>query len=192
MRILGANTWIDITDGLTGDVHRFLCGQPLSKDIKAYGVKSFIDKSKGRKKKKILNNLHETRLEYGLKYIMMFGPGTLYVPDPSSKDPDPEKRIKELISDQKREGFDPYWKDTLIELAPDLVASVAIVLFEGTGQDSGVELLDGLNDKKDQRGVDPTSSGSSTSGKQSKSTSKGAAPLSDGKNAEGEPGNSSK
>lgn len=107
---------IEVTDGISGDVHEIHFRKPTSKEIASFQAKLFE-----RKGKKIINRAHATRLEFGTEIITGFKPGTLGINGVA---------ISPVASDP---GYRADWKDLLAENAPDIVAAVAQQVFEGTG-----------------------------------------------------------
>lgn len=114
-----------IKDGISGDEHEIYYRRPTAKEIAEHQARMFE-----RKGKKVVNKVHATRIESGMKIITGFKPGTLgyqgqaFSPYPGDK--------------EYRED----WQRLMRELAPDIVSAVAQQVFEGTGVSHGdVEIV---------------------------------------------------
>lgn len=107
---------IEITDGLTGDVHEIFYRVPTNEERAAY-----MNGAVQRKGKKIMARLFENRLKFGERIITGFTKGTLGVDG------------KAFSSDADDPDYRADWKSLLIENAADIVAAVAVSVFEGTG-----------------------------------------------------------
>lgn len=131
---------IEITDGISGDVHEIHVRKPTSKEIALFQAKLFE-----RKGKKIINRAHATRLEFGSEIITGFKPGTLGINGVA---------ISPVASDA---GYREDWKDLLVQNAPDIVAAVAQQVFEGTGAARNTNGLEFVSEDEDGEGTSPLS-----------------------------------
>ena len=132
---------IEITDGISGDVHEIHVRKPTSKEIASFQARLFE-----RKGKKIINKAHATRLEFGAEIITGFKPGTLGINGVA---------ISHVASDP---GYREDWKDLLVQNAPDIVAAVAQQVFEGTGAARNANGLEFVSeDEEDGEGTNPLS-----------------------------------
>ena len=117
-----ARNIIEITDGLSGDVHEFYYRRPTAQEMAAYQAGLFE-----RKGKKVINRVYQTRIESGLKILTGFKPGTIGIDGVA---------ISAVAGEQ---GYREDWKNLLGEHAPDIIAAVAQQIFEGTGVSRGLD-----------------------------------------------------
>jgi hypothetical protein len=116
---------IVLTDGPTGDKIGIFYSTPTSPQFKAY--RQAVVKRKGDK---VVMDTWNPAVKFGLEIITGFDDGSFgYDGSPISSNPE---------SPQYRED----WKDLLAETAPDIIALVANVAFDGVKidkADSGIE-----------------------------------------------------
>lgn len=107
---------LEIQDGITGDVHEVWYRMPTNEERAAYQNGVFE-----RRGQKLRSRIFENRLKFGARIITGFAKGTIGIDGkPISPDPnDPD--------------FRQDWKDLLVRHAGDIVASVAVSVFESTG-----------------------------------------------------------
>lgn len=127
---------IEITDGISNDVHEIYFRKPTSKEIASFQARLFE-----RKGKKVINRAHATRLCFGAEIITGFKPGTLGINGVA---------ISPVASDP---GYKADWKDLLVQNAPDIVAAVAQQVFEGTGVAKGAADIEFVSE--DEEGENP-------------------------------------
>ncbi len=119
MRYLGVQEHIArINDGTA--VHEILFRRPTKQEIAAYTTSLFK-----RKGNQIIQQVHESRIKFGLRIMLGFVKGTLsYQGKPFSSDPnDPDYRKD--------------WKLLFEKSAPDIVMALAQTIFEGTSVNVG-------------------------------------------------------
>jgi len=107
-----------VNDGCA--VHEILFRRPTKQEIAAYTTSLFK-----RQGNKIIQQVHESRMKFGLRIIIGIKKGTLaYEGRPFSSDPnDPDYRED--------------WKVLLEKNAPDIVMAVAQTVFEGISVNVG-------------------------------------------------------
>jgi hypothetical protein len=113
-RILGEETHsLAIQDPVSGSVITLHYRRPTSEERVAYQVSAF--RLEGGERRFCLG---ETRLKFGLEILTGFAPGSFFISEAG-----------------RREHLDPArhedWKDRLARHAPDLVAYLGQVVFEG-------------------------------------------------------------
>ncbi len=114
---------VEIQDGISGDVHEIHYRMPTVEEIASY--QNGLFERRGRKLK---NRIFESRLKFGGRIITGFRKGTLGCDG------------KAFASDAGDPDFRADWKEQLLVNAPDVVAAVAMVAFEGTGVSREAEL----------------------------------------------------
>lgn len=131
MRDFGAEkNVIEIRDGISGDVHEIYYRPPTNQELAAYQNGLFE-----RSGKKLRNKIFDTRLKFGARIITGFKKGTLGMDGDA------------FASDAADPDYRSDWKDLLLKHAPDIVSTVAVAAFEGTGVNrEAVEIEDPLEE----------------------------------------------
>jgi len=104
-----------ITDSISGDTHEVYYRRPTNREMVGFQNNAFK-----RKGNRIENRLFETRLLYGSKIVTGFRKGTLGC------------HGKPIASDPNDPDYREDWLQLIVDHAPDVVAVVAMIAFEGT------------------------------------------------------------
>jgi len=116
-RRLGGKNSLKIADNISGTTVTMYYVLPTNKQRLAYQ-----NASVERKGNQIVNKTAEARQEYGLEILTGVGAGDLEVMRDGAWVP--------LITDAGATGFDPDWKDVVLERAADLVELLAAHVFD--------------------------------------------------------------
>lgn len=136
MRDLTAERNIAVVhDALAGEAHRIYFRRPTNAEMVAFQNSAFR-----RKGSKLENRLFETRLAFGAKIMTGFEKGSFGADG------------KPFASDPKDPDYRGDWADLIRENAPDVVAVVAMIAFEGATV-GNLELL-GAGEEADEE-ADP-------------------------------------
>jgi hypothetical protein len=105
---------IEVKDELGGSIHEFEHRMPTTSERVAYRAGLWR-----RKDNKVINCTETQRVKYGLKVLTSFKKGTFCVGG------------KPISCDADDADFCETWKDVLAQGAPELLAEVGRIVFEG-------------------------------------------------------------
>lgn len=116
-RRLGGKNSLKMEDNISGGSVTFFYTLPTNKQRLAYQ-----GASTERKGNRIINKTAEARQKYGLEILTGVKAGDLEVQDGEEWVP--------LITDEGYAGYNPQWKDVVLEQASDLVELLAAHVFD--------------------------------------------------------------
>ncbi|MFA7174570.1 MAG: hypothetical protein WC340_14390 [Kiritimatiellia bacterium] len=116
-RRLGGKNSLKVEDNISGTTVTMFYALPTNKQRLAYQGASVE-----RKGNRIINKTAEARQKYGLEILTGIKAGDLEVPDGDEWVP--------LITDAGYAGYDPDWKDVVLNQASDLIELLAAHVFD--------------------------------------------------------------
>lgn len=125
---------MEITDGLSGDIHKFFYELPGNKMRLAYSAAMI--KRRGRKLDK--EAVLAARIKFGAAILTGFEKGTFKIGGAL------------ISSDPNDKDFYPEWKKLLTTKRSDLVSAIGFQVFEGSGQNQADAIFDDEEELDDE------------------------------------------
>lgn len=116
----GVNT-LKIWDNISGSELEVQYRTPTTEEYNA-----FLNESIKRKRNKVLFRTAQARLKFGLKILTGIREGDFMVKK--------KGKLVPLVSDPESRGYDPEWKQKMEKHAADIVALLAVHVFENPAE----------------------------------------------------------